>query len=190
MTGVQTCALPILIGTYPFVRARLYSVVGGKGASPVAAPAVKTGDDVPMTAEQEKQAYEIVLNREPEITVPSGRTAMQFIVDAKNELANARTNAAAQLAAALGQATDWQKKYEDLLTQQPQPTLSTPAPGTVVVPTPTVADPVVTSLTDPKPFDTITAAQRIHSVSSQGFGIWLKIKRAIHNAIFQDKIKP
>lgn len=169
------------IGTYPFVRARRYRVAAGRGGAPTPPLPVKTGDDLIMTADQERQSYNIVLGRDPEGQVPSNRTAMQFILDARKELADQRNRAAAQLAAALGDAAEWREKYNALAASRiaAEPVAETP-------PVPT--DPIIESLTDPKPFDTITASQRIHSVGSQGFGFFLKLKRAIHNTIFQDKI--
>lgn len=48
-------------------------------------PKVTNQGEPPMTPEQERQAYQIVLNRSPE-GAPSGRTGWQFIIGAKAEL--------------------------------------------------------------------------------------------------------
>lgn len=56
------------------------------------------GGDMALTAEEETEAYEIVLNRQPDIVVPDGRTGIAFIRDAKAELTAQRANTASQLA--------------------------------------------------------------------------------------------
>jgi surface antigen len=57
----------------------------------------QSNEEVAMNAQQETQAYEIILNREPDIAVPSGRTGLQFILDAQAELAQQRANTASTL---------------------------------------------------------------------------------------------
>jgi hypothetical protein len=64
-----------------------------------------------MTPAQEKQAYEIVLGREPEGPA-SGRTAMSFILDAQGEINAQRQAQAAQLAALQGQISEMQKQVD------------------------------------------------------------------------------
>jgi hypothetical protein len=84
-----------LAAGYKFSEARLFRFVGGKGsAAPASAPAtISTSTSVgesPMTDQQEQQAYQIVLGRNRE-GAASGRTAMQFILDAQGELSQQRT---------------------------------------------------------------------------------------------------
>jgi len=79
-----------------------------------------TKGDVPMTPDQEKQAYEIVLGREPE-GASTGRSGFQFILDARAELA-AKQKAAqdqinglqAQITQLNSQANDLQAKVDQL----------------------------------------------------------------------------
>lgn len=117
---------------YSFVTAHLY---GDKTpdfvTNPVpVTPQVVTAPDpekIPMNTQQFNDAYHIVLNRAPE-RGPDGRTAIAFIYDAAPELAQQRTEVAAQiadlknqLAAAQGtievlhkaQTTDWQHTFRD-----------------------------------------------------------------------------
>ncbi len=88
-----------------------------------------TNGDEPMNAEQEKQAYEIVLGREPEGDA-SGRTAMQFINDAAGELAQHRADVDAQFARMQAAINDRDATIA-ALRNQPQPT---PSPVPVSVP--------------------------------------------------------
>lgn len=73
------------ITTYPFVRARLYRAVGGRGAAIPVTNRVE-GDPI-MTDTEEQEAYEIVLGRKREIA-PTGRTGLQFIRDARKEISD------------------------------------------------------------------------------------------------------
>ncbi len=78
---------------YKIKSARLYRFVGGKGGVQTAAalaPPTTNNQEPLMTADQEREAYRIVLNREPEGPVPTGRSGMAFIMDAKGELEDQR----------------------------------------------------------------------------------------------------
>ncbi len=118
---------------YPFVQARLYRwLTPGKGA------AIVTNGELPMTGPEETEAYQILFNRVPDIPVPTGRTGLQLIRDAKDELERIRANAATQVAAAMGRATDAESKLAEMSN------LAAPTSNVVVAPMPDgVTDEVV-----------------------------------------------
>lgn len=75
------------------VQVKTYSYSGVTGW--FVPKANKQGDEV-MTDEQEKEAYRLVLGRERE-TGPTGRTAYQFLIDARAELGQQRVDRDQQL---------------------------------------------------------------------------------------------
>lgn len=87
------------MGTYPFVQAHLYTAIEAESGTITTSTTSTGDDDVAMTADEETQAYEIVLNSPPDHAVPDGRTAMQFILGAKAQLDIQRANNVAQVAA-------------------------------------------------------------------------------------------
>lgn len=83
------------LGSYRYTSVRLYEATGGKGAGTITTST--TGGEPIMTADQETQAYRIVLGRDPEGPVPTGRTGLDFILGAAGEVAQQRAEAAAQI---------------------------------------------------------------------------------------------
>ena len=72
--------------------------------------------EAPMTADEEKLAYEIVLGREPE-GPPTGRTGIEFIKEAQPEVAQQRANTANQLSTLQTQVTTLSAQVTDLTNQ-------------------------------------------------------------------------
>lgn len=91
------------LNTYPIAQARFYRFEAGRGEGAVMTPTpgMNVSSDRTMTADEERLAYQIVLNREPDIQLPGGRTAFAFIRDAKPELDIQRKHTAEQVAATL-----------------------------------------------------------------------------------------
>lgn len=65
------------ITSYKFTGAHLFRATGGKGVASV------NNSEGAMTKEEEIVAYRILLGHEPDVAVPSGRSAMQLIFDVK-----------------------------------------------------------------------------------------------------------
>lgn len=105
------------MSTYSFVEAHLYrAVTPAPAPAPVVPVNTLTEDTSPMTAEQETQAYQIVLNRTPTAGdgVPTGRTAMAFIEDAQGELTADRTAVNQQVDSLSGQVSSLQSTVVEL----------------------------------------------------------------------------
>lgn len=117
------------MSTYRVISAHLYTAVTNAptpvpvsvSVDTVTPPANALNEDTaPMTADQETQAYQIVLNRNPDGSVPSNRTAMQFILDAQTELGQERSTVQQQLADLSGQVSSLQNANADLSSQLSQ----------------------------------------------------------------------
>lgn len=71
---------------YQDVIGWFYPKVLADQTAPIPEPQPNPQGEVPMDAQQERDAYQIVLGRDPEGNVPDGRTGIQFIYDSKGEL--------------------------------------------------------------------------------------------------------
>ncbi len=110
--------------TYKVTLAHLFRAIPGRGTISTSAVTSAGGQEVALTGAEETEMYVDLAGRQPEITVPSGRTGIQWVRDFMPEYRQRKqaesdqlANAAAQVAAAMGQVTDLQSRL-DAATKQ------------------------------------------------------------------------